>query len=304
MVTGYIYKITCKKNNKVYIGQTIQPLEQRLYHHLDDAINKDYNYAFANAIRKYGKENFIIEEIERRTCKDKKELKIKLDETEKENIKKYNSYLEGYNSTLGGDGTIGYKLSKEHKDKIRKAMMGRKHTKESIEKISKAHKGKIISEEIRTKISKTVKAKTTPEHLKKMVEASKEVNCKQVAQYTLEGELLNIYPSLIIASMKTKVSKAGIGMNCNGQRNSAGGYCWRYVNGEVKQEIKTNATINSTTNRPKPVLQYDKQGNFINRYSSISQAGKDNNIIVSSIVENCKGKRKSAGGYVWKYEGG
>jgi group I intron endonuclease len=303
MAAGCIYKITCKDNNKVYIGQTIQPLEQRFYHHIDDAINKDYNYAFANAIRKHGAENFEIEEIEKYTAKNKQELKQKLDDAEKKYIERYNSYLEGYNSTLGGDGTLGSKLSKEHKLKISQAIKGRRHTEESIKKMRKVQKGKIISEETRKKISKTVKSKTTPEHLKKMVEASKKVNCKQVAQYTLEGKLLEIYPSLSVASIETGISKTGIGMNCNGQRNSAGGYCWRYVKGEAEENIKTNVTINSISNKPKSVLQYDKHGNLINRYSSISEASKDNNIVISSIVENCKGKRKSAGGYTWKYEG-
>nr|DAT54007.1 MAG TPA: intron associated endonuclease [Caudoviricetes sp.] len=303
MVTGYIYKITCKKNNKVYIGQTIQPLEQRLYHHFDDAINKGYDYAFANAIRKHGTENFTIEEIERYECKNKKELKTILDVAEKKYIKQYNSYLEGYNSTLGGDGTLGYKLSKEHKDKIRKAIKGRKHTKESIEKMSKIHSGKVLSEETKQKISNTVKSKTTQEHLDKMVQASRRVNCKQVAQYTLEGELIKVYPSLGKASTETKISKSGIGMNCNGQRNSAGGYCWRYVDGEVKRYIKTNANINSISNKSKPVIQYDKEGNFVNKYNSIREASRRTQVVISSIVENCKGKRKTAGGYVWRYEG-
>jgi len=47
------------------------------------------------AIHKYGKENFIIEEIE----KCNQEL---LNEREKYWISFYNSYENGYNSTLGG----------------------------------------------------------------------------------------------------------------------------------------------------------------------------------------------------------
>ena len=35
----WIYKITNIQNNKVYIGQTIRPIEQRFHRHLNDAIN-------------------------------------------------------------------------------------------------------------------------------------------------------------------------------------------------------------------------------------------------------------------------
>ena len=35
----WIYKITNIQNNKVYIGQTIRPIEQRFHRHLNDALN-------------------------------------------------------------------------------------------------------------------------------------------------------------------------------------------------------------------------------------------------------------------------
>lgn len=46
-----------------------------------------------------------------------------------------------------------------------------------------------------------------------------------------------------------------------------------------------------------------KQGNDKDKYNSIREASNQTQIAISSIVENCKGKRKTAGGYVWKYEG-
>ena len=60
----FIYKITNKINNKLYIGQTIRPVEQRFQRHVNDAINNKLDTHFARAIRKYGKENFIIEIID------------------------------------------------------------------------------------------------------------------------------------------------------------------------------------------------------------------------------------------------
>ena len=95
-MTGYIYKITNKINNKCYIGQTVKPIETRWKRHLKDT-KKNSTYPLHRAIRKYGKENFIIEEIEK--C----EAKL-LDEREIYWINFYNSFKNGYNATLGGMG--------------------------------------------------------------------------------------------------------------------------------------------------------------------------------------------------------
>ena len=49
-----------------------------------------------------------------------------------------------------------------------------------------------------------------------------------------------------------------------------------------------------------PVLQYDLKGNFIKEYESIKQA--QNELKIYKISECCKGERKTAGGYRWKYK--
>ena len=60
----FIYKIINKINNKVYIGQSIRPIEQRFQRHINDAINNTLDTHLARAIRKYGKDNFSIELID------------------------------------------------------------------------------------------------------------------------------------------------------------------------------------------------------------------------------------------------
>lgn len=52
----------------------------------------------------------------------------------------------------------------------------------------------------------------------------------------------------------------------------------------------------------KSVCQFDKQGNFIKEFESITDAAKSVNGNTTSIVRNCKGKRPSAYGFVWKYK--
>lgn len=90
---GFIYKITNKVNGKSYIGQTRYSVEFRWRQHQH---KKDNTY-FHNTIKKYGSDNFIVETLE--------ECDIsKLNEREIFYIAKYNTFTNGYNLTLGGDG--------------------------------------------------------------------------------------------------------------------------------------------------------------------------------------------------------
>ena len=50
------------------------------------------------------------------------------------------------------------------------------------------------------------------------------------------------------------------------------------------------------------VEQYDLQGNFIKTWLNSNIAQKKLNIERIHIHECCKGKYKTAGGYIWKYK--
>ena len=117
---GIIYKTINLVNGKCYIGQTVQKNFIKYWlDHLKSAFrDKSTKKIFYNAIRKYGPENFMFEVLE--FCDSKEEL----DEMEFHYIKQYKSfYLEenfcGYNMTWGGDGIVGFKLSKESIDKAK-----------------------------------------------------------------------------------------------------------------------------------------------------------------------------------------
>lgn len=103
---GYIYKITNLINSKIYIGQTIRSLQCRFNQH----IYRSGCIYLHNAIKKYGKENFKIEEIEYIST----DL---LDEREIYWINYYNSTNKdiGYNILKGGKlGQTGiFKLTEE-----------------------------------------------------------------------------------------------------------------------------------------------------------------------------------------------
>lgn len=108
---GIIYIITNSINSKVYIGQTIQSLNDRWQGHCRKGSScGERNMSIKRAINKYGKENFHIKELERCAIAE-------FDEREIYYISLYNSYNDGYNSTKGGkSGTKRPKLDAEQQD--------------------------------------------------------------------------------------------------------------------------------------------------------------------------------------------
>lgn len=52
----------------------------------------------------------------------------------------------------------------------------------------------------------------------------------------------------------------------------------------------------------KPVEKLSKNRELIEIYNSMAEAGKFNNTTNSKISECCSGKRKTAGGFIWKYK--
>jgi len=51
----------------------------------------------------------------------------------------------------------------------------------------------------------------------------------------------------------------------------------------------------------KSVIQYDRNMTCINIYSSITKASQTTKINLGNIAKCCKNERKTAGGYIWKY---
>lgn len=51
-----------------------------------------------------------------------------------------------------------------------------------------------------------------------------------------------------------------------------------------------------------PVIQLDKDGNFIAEYKSIREAERETGARNAKITAVCKGKRKSTNGFLWKYK--
>lgn len=106
-ITG-IYKIENKINHKVYIGQSINITDRWRNHRsaYKDTSDKAYETHLYRSMRKYGIENFDFSIVEE--C-----LPSELNERERYWVSYYDSFFNGYNLTLGGDGATGGNVDKE-----------------------------------------------------------------------------------------------------------------------------------------------------------------------------------------------
>lgn len=84
---------------------------------------------------------------------------------------------------------------------------------------------------------------------------------------------------------------------------------YRYVN-HKDENVKNNRvenlewctnSYNLTYSKGKKVAQYSMIGKFIKVYNCIHDASRELGIPTTNISKCCRGKRRSAGKYVWKY---
>jgi len=137
-----IYKAENLITKKSYIGKTIRTLNERKLEHINRMpYRKSY---FHNALKKYGLNAFKWQVIE----KGRNELE--LNTLEQYYIQYYKTkYPNGYNLTNGGEGVIGYIMTKQHKGNLSKSKMGKKNPQfgkspsvKTREKMSLALKGR------------------------------------------------------------------------------------------------------------------------------------------------------------------
>ena len=91
---GYVYCIENVLNGKRYIGITTRTIKERFAEHC-----KAESY-IGKAIRKYGVENFKLYELAVANSREE------LCNLEVYCIEKYNTFKNGYNQTIGGDGVV------------------------------------------------------------------------------------------------------------------------------------------------------------------------------------------------------
>ena len=174
MKVFHIYRVTNITNQKVYIGFTGQKVNQRwCVHKCDARHNRRPGCVFQAAIRKYGVDSFIVEEI---YCSQDgvhtKEIMEPLF------IETYHSFLHdplgpGYNMTRGGEGAIGCRRDAESYERGRLKRLGRKHSEETKNLIREAAREwdaqHAHDPEHSRKLSESLKGrKLSPAHIEKL----------------------------------------------------------------------------------------------------------------------------------------
>lgn len=127
---GYIYKITCLKNNKIYIGS------KKAKRFVEDYWSSSLNEEYWKDLDRYGKENFKREIIEWVVCKNNRELV----EIEKKYFKELTANIPReliYNNSVPNSQVL---WTKEMLEKRSAKVIGRPCKEETKEKIRLAHK--------------------------------------------------------------------------------------------------------------------------------------------------------------------
>lgn len=122
-----------------------------------------------------------------------------------------------------------------------------------------------------------------------------------VVQLTTDGEYVNEYNNIVIASSESKVSYGNIVSCLNSKKNYSGGFLWFYK----KDYYSDNFKIPPKTRRRKEdfeiaVEKYDLNWNYIQTYKNIDVAAKENNTKKVRILDVIEGKRRKCANFYWK----
>jgi group I intron endonuclease len=282
----FIYKATSATTGKVYIGQTTQTLQERINQHNSHAFGHQYNYHFHNAIRKYGADDFSYEIIE-----DNIKSVETLNERERYWISYYNSYYDGYNSTMGGEGRVC------RDDELIVKLFKDGYTTQEICEITGYN---------RRTVYKGYRAMAlTEENNRRKAERTRQRCARAVEQYTIDGELIRVWSSATECG-KALGSQSLISAICRQEESmlSAYGCLFKYADDprDISEWVARLKNKKNSGRPKKEIEQYDSDNNLVCTYESASAAAtalgkKDKSNICAAARKGVK-----AYGYYWKYK--
>lgn len=321
---GSIYIIQNTINDKVYIGQTTQTIGIRFTNH-KMASRTGEDTKFYRAMRKHGEENFYPELLERVEVED-------LNDRERYWIKYYDSYYNGYNSTLGGDQP--YRINYDKVVELWNSGMGvteiartMGHDGGAISRILK-NMGEITNEEIHKRMRKNMRSITNEQVLEQWDAGLTPHQIHQKIGSTPET-IKEILLENGITEQEWKIRANNNNRGTNPQQVLElwkQGLClsdiYRTIYPDhtsmhtktIKKQLKElgvtdeefNARKNSKVNQnAKPVVQLTLDGEYVATYPSGRQAEIQSGVAKSQAINACcnhKPKAKTAGGYRWMFK--
>ena len=305
-----IYQIRNKVNGKVYIGQA-QDIDARWRQHRNE-LNRGvhHNKYLQNAWEKYGSELFEWSVIEQCSIDQLNQREIYW-------IEKTGAYGEGYNLTLGGDGTRGYTPDQKWRECHSKLSKERWENPQYRERMAEIFKEIHDSPEFKNKVSeakkktwqnpeyaegwgaKSIALMSSDESRRKATKKMKErMNRPEVKELYRErkkqdwaDEKYREKTSKQIAAAwdkKTKEEKTEYSLKMSK----------RWEN-ESFREKATNGIKESWKGRTEKVLQVETGVLFESASAACVALGVHG---IGSIRDCCKGKRNSAYGFHWRFE--
>lgn len=121
-----------------------------------------------------------------------------------------------------------------------------------------------------------------------------------VYQNSLDGKIFNKkYKSITDAAKNNNINRNCIKMCIIGKLKTTGNFIWSYLPLTNKDVCKYLENI-KYNKHCRNILQYDFNNNLIKEYKSITDAYNETGINHISLC--CRGKSKTAGGFIWKYK--
>lgn len=308
-----IYAIRNKVNGKMYIGQQID-IKSRWKQHVRELKSKTHcNSYLQYSWDKYGEDCFdffIIEECESGL----------LNKTEMYYISKYDTFKNGYNLTLGGDGSD---YSEEERMNFRKkrkplAVLQIDLLYNIVNRWNSAAEASYktgfdyITILVCCKPTSQIKLHKSffwvyEEYLENCVYPEdyfviKNGKPKSVYQFDTRMNFIKKWDS-ISQVKEAGFNPTGVQKVCTGVCNTSQGFVWRFVNGYTKEQyfLDKNSNIGNTSCGKIPVMQFDLKGNFIQEFESISKASKYVGACLENIRSACLGKQTTCKGYLWRF---
>lgn len=124
-------------------------------------------------------------------------------------------------------------------------------------------------------------------------------NLRKICCYDIYGNFIKNFDSVSEIVKELGISDTSVYkiLNRKPGAKTTHGYIFRYSND--CEDIKQGTY--SKNDKKRNIIQYDYNYNMIKKYESLTMAYKETNVNKSSICMVCNGKRKFAGGFIWRY---